>query len=84
VVIAGDFNDGPGIGPLEKRFALPDTIGLLEMEFQRSAGDEKTHEGGFNIDHVMVYNARASKRTVVPTPWSLSDHRPVWVTISFD
>lgn len=78
VIVAGDFNDEPGRGPLEKRFDQPDTIGILEKTFKRAAGDERTHEGGFNIDHIMVKNATASRRSVVPTPWSLSDHRPIW------
>ena len=84
IIAAGDFNDGPGRGPLEKRFDQPDTIGILEKTFKRAAGDERTHEKGFNIDHVMVRNAAASNRTVVPTPWILSDHRPVWVKIEFN
>lgn len=78
VIIAGDFNDGPGRGPLGKRFDQPDTIGILEKNFKQAAGDERPHEGGFNIDYVMVRNASASRRTVIPTPWRLSDHRPVW------
>ncbi|MCP4746926.1 MAG: endonuclease/exonuclease/phosphatase family protein [Desulfobacteraceae bacterium] len=82
VVIAGDFNDGPGRGPLEKKFRQADTMAELEKIFKRASGNEKTHEGGFNIDHILVRGAEVSGRRVERTPWILSDHRAVWVVVS--
>ena len=82
VIIAGDFNDGPGIGDMEKKHKIQDTISTLESVFIRAPGDQPTHEKGFKIDHIMVKGGKISDKTVQNVPWILSDHRPVWTIVT--
>jgi len=53
VVLLGDFNDGPGFGDLEKEYGQPDTLSVFDKKFKWASGYEGTHEGGYNIDHIL-------------------------------
>lgn len=83
VLILGDFNDTPGRDATETSYGLPDMLSLLGPAFRRAQGDEITQEDGLNLDHIFFKGGTAGTRRVVETPWTTSDHRPVWSNLQF-
>jgi endonuclease/exonuclease/phosphatase (EEP) superfamily protein YafD len=83
VVILGDFNDSPGRDQREAGYGLPDSLGILDRRYLRAYGDEATHRGGLNLDHIYVRDGRIGRRNVMAADWDISDHRPVWAAVVF-